>query len=95
VLHEVELLVRGRRPEVRCKDQKEVDRFWKKLSADPRAEQCGWCKDRYGVSWQVVPQILDKLLSSKDKAAAARVTQAFLKIKKFDIQALKRAHAGR
>lgn len=72
-----------------------MDRFWKKLSADPRAEQCGWCKDRYGVSWQVVPQILDKLLSSKDKAAAARVTQAFLKIKKFDIQALKRAHAGR
>ena len=79
---------------VHCKDQKEVNYFWKKLSSDPQAEQCGWCKDRYGLSWQVVPQILDKLLASKDKAAAARVTQAFLQMKKFDIRALKRAHAG-
>ncbi len=74
-----------------CKGQKEVDYYWKKLSADPKAEQCGWLKDRFGVSWQVVPSILGKMLGDKDKRKVARVRDAFLKMKKFDVKALKRA----
>ncbi len=77
---------------VHCKDQEEIDYFWKKLSADPKAEQCGWCKDKNGVSWQIVPTILEKLISDQDPKKVARVTEAFLKMKKFDIAALEKAY---
>jgi predicted 3-demethylubiquinone-9 3-methyltransferase (glyoxalase superfamily) len=76
---------------VSCTDQDEIDYFWKKLSAKPEAEQCGWLKDKYGLSWQIVPAILSELMSSKDPKKAARVTQAFLKMKKFNIAELKQA----
>lgn len=76
---------------VPCDTQEEIDYFWEKLSADPKAEQCGWLKDKYGVSWQVVPTALGELMGSGDPAKTARVTQAFLKMKKFDIAALRRA----
>jgi predicted 3-demethylubiquinone-9 3-methyltransferase (glyoxalase superfamily) len=79
---------------VPCDTQEEIDYFWGKLSADPRAEQCGWLKDRYGLSWQVAPAILSELLAGEDKKRVGRVTQAFLKMKKFDIGALKHAAAG-
>ncbi len=79
---------------IRCKTQSEIDYYWKKLSAVPAAEQCGWLKDKYGVSWQVVPALMDELLQSKDAAQVARVTQAFLKMKKFDVAALKKAAKG-
>jgi len=81
---------------VRCRTQAEVDYFWKKLSAggDPKARQCGWLKDRYGVSWQVVPDILLKLTGDPNRAKADRTFAAMLRMKKLDIAALKRAHAG-
>ena len=79
---------------VNCETQQEIDYYWEKLSADPKAEQCGWLKDKYGLSWQIVPTILSKMLQDKDKKKAARVTEAFLKMKKFDIEALKRAYRG-
>ena len=77
---------------VECKTQEEIDYYWGRLSADPKAEQCGWLKDKYGLSWQVVPEVLLTMQKSKDKAKVARVTEAFLKMKKFDIAALKRAY---
>jgi predicted 3-demethylubiquinone-9 3-methyltransferase (glyoxalase superfamily) len=80
---------------VPCDSQEEIDYFWEKLSADPGAEQCGWLKDRYGVSWQVTPAAMGELLGGEDRERAARVTEAFLKMKKFDIAALERAAAGR
>lgn len=76
---------------VSCEDQAELDEYWAKLSAVPEAEQCGWLKDRYGVSWQIVPYVMDEMMRSGDEAAIARVTQAFLKMKKFDIVELKKA----
>ncbi len=79
--------------EVDCADQKEIDHFWK-MSADPKAEQCGWLKDKYGVSWQIVPAALQKLMGDKDPAKVARVSQAFLAMKKFDIAALESAYRG-
>ncbi len=79
---------------VHCDSQKEIDYFWEKLSADPKAEQCGWLKDKYGLSWQIVPTALPKMLQDKDARKVARVTEAFLKMKKFDIAALKRAYKG-
>lgn len=79
---------------VTCKTQKEIDHYWQKLSADPAAEQCGWLKDKYGVSWQIVPSMLNGMLKDKDPKKAARVTEAFLKMKKFNIAALKRAYQG-
>lgn len=79
---------------VPCDTQEEIDVLWEKLSADPRAEQCGWLKDKYGVSWQITPAILDELMSSPDQQQVARVTQAFLKMKKFDIAELQRAAAS-
>jgi predicted 3-demethylubiquinone-9 3-methyltransferase (glyoxalase superfamily) len=79
---------------VHCKDQAEIDYYWDKLSADPAAEQCGWLKDKYGLSWQVVPTAMERIMQSGDQAAIARVTEAFLKMKKFDIAALERAAAG-
>jgi predicted 3-demethylubiquinone-9 3-methyltransferase (glyoxalase superfamily) len=80
---------------VPCDTQGEIDYFWEKLSADPKAGQCGWLKDRYGLSWQITPTIMNEMLSGKDKERTARVTKAFLKMKKFDIDALKRAYEGK
>jgi predicted 3-demethylubiquinone-9 3-methyltransferase (glyoxalase superfamily) len=80
---------------VSCKTQTEVDRFWKKLSAGGKQVQCGWLKDKYGVSWQIVPTILGELLSDKDIAKAHRVMQAMLKMVKLDINKLKRAAKGK
>lgn len=79
---------------VNCDNQKEIDYYWEKLSADPKAEQCGWLKDKYGISWQIVPTALEKMLQDKDARKVARVTEAFLKMKKFDIKTLKRAYEG-
>jgi predicted 3-demethylubiquinone-9 3-methyltransferase (glyoxalase superfamily) len=79
---------------VHCEDQTEIDYYWEKLSADPKAEQCGWLKDKYGVSWQVVPNAMDKMMSTGNKEQLARVTQAFLKMKKFDIAELEKAYEG-
>jgi predicted 3-demethylubiquinone-9 3-methyltransferase (glyoxalase superfamily) len=79
---------------VRCDSQEEIDYYWEKLSADPKAEQCGWLKDKYGLSWQIVPTALSKMLQDKDAQKVARVTEAFLKMKKFDIATLKRAYEG-
>ena len=79
---------------VNCGTQQEIDYYWEKLSADPKAEQCGWLKDKYGLSWQIVPTILPKMLQDKDKKKVARVTEAFLQMKKFDIKALERAYKG-
>jgi predicted 3-demethylubiquinone-9 3-methyltransferase (glyoxalase superfamily) len=71
---------------ISCENQEEIDYFWSKLSEGGSESQCGWLKDKYGVSWQVVPEILSDLLG--DPTKAERVTQAFLKMKKFDIQKL-------
>ncbi len=79
---------------VHCDTQEEIDYYWGKLSADPKAEQCGWLKDRYGLSWQIVPTALPKMLQDKDPRKVARVTEAFLQMKKFDIKTLERAYAG-
>jgi len=79
---------------VPCDTQEEIDYFWAKLSADPKAEQCGWLKDKYGLSWQIVPAIMRELMSGSDQARIDRVTQTFLKMKKFDIAALQRAAAS-
>jgi predicted 3-demethylubiquinone-9 3-methyltransferase (glyoxalase superfamily) len=77
---------------VPCSTQEEIDYYWAKLSADRSAEQCGWLKDKYGLSWQIVPTIIEEMLEDKDKAKVARVTEAFLKMKKFDIAQLKEAY---
>jgi predicted 3-demethylubiquinone-9 3-methyltransferase (glyoxalase superfamily) len=79
---------------VYCKDQKEIDYYWEKLSAVPEAEQCGWLKDKFGLSWQIVPESMDKMMTDNDSARVARVTQAFLKMKKFDLAELERAYSG-
>ena len=80
---------------VNCDTQEEIDYYWGRLSADPKAEQCGWLKDRYGLSWQIVPTAMEEMLKDKDEKRLARVTEAFLKMKKFDIDALKRAYEGK
>lgn len=77
---------------VECKDQNEIDHFWNNLSAVPEAEQCGWIQDKYGVSWQIVPSILDKLITDADQKKARRVTKAMLQMKKLDIKALVQAY---
>ncbi len=77
-----------------CADQAEVDRLWDALSAGGKIERCGWLKDRYGVSWQIVPSVLPRLLGDPDPARAQRVMQAMLKMVKLDIAALQRAHDG-
>ncbi len=79
---------------VHCETQEEIDYYWGKLSADPKAEQCGWLKDKYGLSWQIVPTIMEEMLKDIDEKRLARVTEAFLKMKKFDIEELKKAYKG-
>jgi predicted 3-demethylubiquinone-9 3-methyltransferase (glyoxalase superfamily) len=81
---------------VHCETQGQVDYYWERLSegGDPAAQQCGWLKDRFGVSWQIVPRVLGELLGGPDPARAGRAMAAMLQMKKLDIAALKRAHAG-
>jgi predicted 3-demethylubiquinone-9 3-methyltransferase (glyoxalase superfamily) len=78
--------------QVHCDTQEEIDYYWERLSADPRAEQCGWLKDKYGLSWQIVPTAMGEMLASKDKKKLAAVTAAFLKMKKFDVEKLKQVY---
>jgi predicted 3-demethylubiquinone-9 3-methyltransferase (glyoxalase superfamily) len=78
-----------------CKTQREVDRFWKQLSAGGKIQQCGWLRDKYGLSWQIIPTALEKLMGDKDHVKAGRVMQAMLKMRKINIKKLQRAHAGR
>jgi predicted 3-demethylubiquinone-9 3-methyltransferase (glyoxalase superfamily) len=80
---------------VDSKSQKEVDDLWRPLTADGGEEgQCGWLKDKFGISWQIVPRILMRMLRDKDAAKSKRVMQALLRMRKIDIAALKKAHAG-
>jgi predicted 3-demethylubiquinone-9 3-methyltransferase (glyoxalase superfamily) len=78
---------------VRCETQAEIDRYWGRMSAVPEAEQCGWLKDRFGVSWQITPAALGRMLSEGSPEQIARVTQAFLPMKKFDLAELQQAYA--
>lgn len=78
---------------IQCEDQDEIDHFWS-LSNVPEAEQCGWLKDKFGVSWQVSPTILHEMLEDPDQEKVARVTKAFLQMKKFDIQQLQEVYEG-
>lgn len=80
---------------VRCKDQKEIDAYWSKLSAVPASEQCGWLKDKYGLSWQITPIDMDEMMQSGSKEQIDRLTQAFLPMKKFDLATLKKAYEGK
>lgn len=77
---------------VNCKDQDEIDYYFEKLSAVPEAEQCGWLKDKYGVSWQIVPAELDGMMRKSTREQLDRLTQEFLKMKKFDIATLKQVY---
>lgn len=80
---------------VYCDTQAEIDEYWQKLSAVPEAEQCGWLKDRYGVSWQIVPTAMDEMMSQGTPEQMRRVTEAFLKMKKFDLTELQMVYAGK
>ena len=82
--------------QVECGTQAEIDYFWEKLSAggDPKAQQCGWLKDKYGLSWQVVPRNMGEFFRRHDSQAAKRAMEAMLKMKKIDIAALERAAGG-
>src|SRR5262249_31311376 len=76
---------------VHCDTQEEIDYYWDKLTAVPEAEQCGWLKDKFGISWQIVPTAMNEIFKEKDEKKIARVTEAFLKMKKFDIAKLREA----
>jgi predicted 3-demethylubiquinone-9 3-methyltransferase (glyoxalase superfamily) len=82
--------------EIECADQQEVDYYWEKLGAggDPEAQQCGWLKDKFGLSWQVVPKVLNELCNDPDKEKSNRTFEAMLRMQKLDIAALQRAHDG-
>ena len=80
--------------QISCETQEDVDYFWSKLSAGGQEGPCGWLKDKFGLSWQVVPTVLPQMLSDADSAKTERVTNAFLRMKKFDIAALRRAYEG-
>jgi predicted 3-demethylubiquinone-9 3-methyltransferase (glyoxalase superfamily) len=79
---------------VKCETQDEIDRYWNKLLEGGSAEQCGWLKDRFGLSWQIVPAVLPELMADPDKVKAKRAADAMMKMVKLDIAALKAAHAG-
>jgi predicted 3-demethylubiquinone-9 3-methyltransferase (glyoxalase superfamily) len=81
--------------QIYCKDQKEVDRLSDALSVTPEAEQCGWVKDKFGLSWQVVPEILLRLMADPDPAKAQRTMEAMMAMKRIDIAAIERAAAGK
>ncbi|HEX2060802.1 MAG TPA: VOC family protein [Thermoanaerobaculia bacterium] len=80
---------------VHCENQQEIDYYWERLSADPNAEQCGWLKDKFGLSWQIVPTAMDRMMTQGTPEQIARVTTAFLQMKKFDLAKLEEAFAGR
>ena len=82
--------------EVTCETQEEVDYYWAKLSAggDPQAQQCGWLKDKYGVSWQIIPRVLPELIGDPDSPGSQKAMTAMLRMKKIDIGELQRAYAG-
>ncbi|MBX9852554.1 MAG: VOC family protein [Cytophagaceae bacterium] len=80
---------------VNCKTQKEVDYYWGKLSKGGAKVQCGWLKDKYGVSWQIVPEIIDDMITDKDPQKSTRVMQAILKMKKLYIKKLEKAYKGK
>ena len=82
--------------QINCETQKEIDYYWEKLSAggDPKAQQCGWLKDKFGLSWQIVPTIMADLFKDENSAKAAKVMEAMLPMKKLDIAQLKKAAAG-
>ncbi|PYN34928.1 MAG: hypothetical protein DME01_13730 [Candidatus Rokuibacteriota bacterium] len=80
---------------VHCENQKEVDHFWEKLAAGGEEVQCGWLKDRFGLSWQVVPTVLVEMLQDKNPEKSKRAVAAMLKMKKLDIDALTKAYEGR
>jgi predicted 3-demethylubiquinone-9 3-methyltransferase (glyoxalase superfamily) len=80
---------------VKCQTQQEVDDFWEKLSQGGQKSQCGWLKDKFGLSWQIVPTILGELLGDKDREKSKRVMQAMLQMTKIDIEGLKRASEGK
>lgn len=79
---------------VYCATQEEIDYYWEKLSANPKAEQCGWLKDKYGVYWQIVPDSLDKMFTDQNTQKSDRVMAALLKMKKLDMAKLKEAYEG-
>ena len=82
--------------QVNCEDQAEVDYYWNKLSkgGDPKAQQCGWLKDKYGLSWQIVPTVLGEMLEDHNSARAKRAMEAMLRMKKIVIEELEHAYAG-
>lgn len=82
--------------QINCETQAEIDRYWEELGAggDPKAQQCGWLKDKFGLSWQVVPRALEKLLSGPDEAKKGRVMAALFQMKKLDLAALEAAGRG-
>jgi predicted 3-demethylubiquinone-9 3-methyltransferase (glyoxalase superfamily) len=79
---------------VYCDTQEEIDYYWENLTAVPEAEQCGWLKDKYGFSWQIVPREMDEMMSKGTPEQLARLTEAFLKMKKFDLVKLRNAYVG-
>lgn len=80
---------------VYCKTQKEIDHYWEKLSKGGEKIQCGWLKDKYGLTWQVVPTILETMMADKNKEKSSRMMNALMKMKKLDIKKLKEAYAGK
>jgi len=80
---------------VNCESQEEIDRYWNALLDGGSAEQCGWLKDRYGLSWQITPTVLGEMMTDRDLAKAKRVTEAMLKMVKFDIAELRKAYEGK
>jgi predicted 3-demethylubiquinone-9 3-methyltransferase (glyoxalase superfamily) len=80
---------------ISCKDQKEVDYFWDKLTDGGEESQCGWLKDKFGLSWQVVPDVLNKLLTDKDTKKAQRAMKAMLEMQKLDVKKLTQAFEGK
>ncbi len=79
---------------VSCETQKEVDDLWEKLSEEGEVEQCGWLKDKFGVSWQIVPSVLGEMMQDKDAEKSEKVMKALIQMKKIDIQSLQKAYAG-
>jgi predicted 3-demethylubiquinone-9 3-methyltransferase (glyoxalase superfamily) len=79
---------------VYCDSQEEIDYYWNRLAMNPDEGQCGWLKDKYGLAWQVTPSAMDDMLRNGTREQIARVTQAFLPMKKFDLAALQRAYEG-
>ena len=80
---------------VPCETQAEIDYYWEQLSADPQAEQCGWLKDKFSLSWQIWPTPIGEMMQNGTREQIDRITQAFLPMKKFDLATLKRAYEGK